>query len=63
MNYSINYAGFTDLATTAVTEPGSQTNATENCKPAIAIQLYSDKNINDFMDGVVIHNPIKNQRS
>ena len=64
MNYSVNYAGFIDLAdATTRTEPGFLANATENCKPAVAIQLYKDKNINDFMNGVIISNPIKNQRS
>lgn len=63
MNYSVNYAGFIDLAdATTKNTPEFPTNATENCKPAVAIQLYKDKNINDFMNGVVISNPIKNQR-
>lgn len=64
MNYSINYAGFIDLAEQAsVTEDRLPSEETENCKPAIAVQLYKDKNIDEFMNGIIIHNPIKRQRN
>lgn len=63
MNYSINYSGFVDLAIGISTiQPTSTCCAdSENCKPAIAVQLYQDQNIEKLLQGTTIRNPIKKQ--
>ncbi len=62
MNYSVNYAGFIDLANESLAVDAMPVEgSTENCKPAVAIQLYQGENIDELMEGIVIHNPIKRQ--
>ncbi len=63
MNYSINYSGFVDLAAGITTFQATPTSCidSENCKPAIAVQLYQDLNIDHLMRDTTIHNPIKKQ--
>jgi hypothetical protein len=65
MNYSVNYSGFVDLAIGIKTIQPTLTccEDSENCKPAIAIQLYQDQNIDELMQGATMINPIKKQDS
>lgn len=61
MNYSINYTGFVDLAMAAdlIKPTAICCSETENCKPAIAVQLYQGENLDKLISGAHFQNPIK----
>ena len=59
MNHSINYSGFIDLAmeaSTIISSTASNHN-TETCKPALAIHLREDKEIDQLRHGAVSTTP------
>lgn len=61
MNNSVNYSGFIDLAidTSSIDSSTSSYQTSENCKPALAVQLYDDNELQQLMQGVSLHNPVK----
>jgi len=59
MNHSINYSGFIDLAmeaSTLISSTASNCN-TENCQPALAMQLHEDYEIEQLKHGAVSTTP------
>jgi hypothetical protein len=63
MNYSVNYAGFIDLASQAPTieSLGNEAQETQNCKPAPAIAL-SQGDDPDTVIEVTLAKPIQASR-
>jgi len=59
MNHSINYSGFIDLAieANAIASSTAGNHNTENCKPALAMYLYEDIELEQLKHGAASATP------